>query len=370
MNRTAITTGIICLSALGCAADASSDGYVLVDPAARAAGATLTIDDRAVEATLPAPVPAGSRVALVEPRGGAATELHVEPGELAYVEGATASVSHLRIGKDVAADAVRVTGDEASVRELASRWGGATVSQDAAGWHLTAADVFGLAAAAHAPAHVLGVAPIALAAGPAPVGPRGIGPSAAAAAGRPLPATIPATPLAVAPSFAIADAPATEAAATTHVVSPVAFQPTSACPGVSGVWRGRVYSDRHDEYYDFTMRVTRIGSTGLSAAITAQFWSASPADVEPPTACSGDVLQHVTVFETAKGTTDEAGTMHLASTSWRVARHACGERVTDYSLDRFEVPRAMGASTADAVLSDDVVWQDGLPIALVRVSCM
>jgi hypothetical protein len=359
MIRTAIATGAICISALGCAADASSqNGYVLVDPDARAAGVTVLLDDHAIAATLPVDVPAGSHAVLVGARGGEPTDLRVEPGEVTYIEGASARVSHLRIGKDVAADAVRVTGDETSARELASHWSGATVSEDSTGWHVAAPDVFGLAATSHVPAHVLGVAPVLLAADPA--APPSRVKTLAVQEGRTLPVS--------APSFDARQASTEAAASVTHVVSPVAFQPTTPCPGVSGVWRGRVYSDRHGEYYDFTLHVARAGSTGLKATITAQFWSASTEEIEPPTACAGE--QHVTVVESATGDTDETGTMHLASGSWRVAHHACGERVTDYSPDRFEVPLAMGATTADAVLHDDAVWQDGLPLSLTRVSCL
>ena len=75
------------------------------------------------------------------------------------------------------------------------------------------------------------------------------------------------------------------------------------------------------------------------------------------------------VVELASGTVGADGTMHFASTSWRVGSHLCGERVTDYSLDRFEVPLADGATSAHAVASDDVVWVAGTPLDLTRVSC-
>lgn len=153
-----------------------------------------------------------------------------------------------------------------------------------------------------------------------------------------------------------------------HVASPVEFVATQPCAGVSGVWRGRVYSDRHGAYYDFTLDVARQGSTGLRGTIVAQFWDGDESRVEPPSACTNQE-QHVTVSETAAGRTDEDGTMHFGGTRWRVTQHTCGEHVTDYSPDRFDVQLAMGANRADAILKDDAVWTDGLPIALTRVSC-
>jgi hypothetical protein len=38
-------------------------------------------------------------------------------------------------------------------------------------------------------------------------------------------------------------------------------------------------------------------------------------------------------------------------------------------LDNFRVARAVGASTAAGVISDDHVWVDGLDLALTRVGC-
>ena len=101
--------------------------------------------------------------------------------------------------------------------------------------------------------------------------------------------------------------------------------------------------------------------------MVAELWSAATDEVEPPQACGGS--QHVKVLEGATGSLDADGTMRFDSHTWRVASHLCRERVRGYSPDRFEVPLARGAASARAVVTDDAVWTDGLPVQLTRVSC-
>jgi hypothetical protein len=147
----------------------------------------------------------------------------------------------------------------------------------------------------------------------------------------------------------------------------VAFTPAPTCGGVAGTWRGRVYSGRHGAYYDFTLHVRQQAGSALTGTVVADFWTATPDEVDLPRACSG--AQHVKVLEDASGSVDAEGTMHFDAHSWRVGSHLCGEHVRGYSPDKFEVSLATGAPSARAVVSDDVVWTDGLPLALTRVSC-
>jgi hypothetical protein len=77
----------------------------------------------------------------------------------------------------------------------------------------------------------------------------------------------------------------------------------------------------------------------------------------------------VRVVERATGAIDPDGTMRFWGRGWQVSHHLCGEKVVDYSLDHVEVRLARDATTAEATISDDVVWVDGLPAAITRVRC-
>jgi hypothetical protein len=196
--------------------------------------------------------------------------------------------------------------------------------------------------------------------------------AAPASAPAPAPALTPAPAPAIAPSLLLA--PISEPAVDglgpfrdAPVASPVSFPPVPlGCAGVGGTWRGRVYSDPHIAYYDFTLNVRQLGSE-LKGNMVVEFWDASTEEVEPPSSCSGS--QHVRVVESATGTVDDEGTMRFGARGWQVSHHMCGEKLVDYSLDRLELPLARDAAKADGTLSDDVVWTDGLPIAMTRVSC-
>jgi hypothetical protein len=382
------------VAAVGCAAgDPQAGRYVLLDPEARAAGVTLQVDDRAVTSALPVEVAPDAHVTVLGPSREEAVA--VAPGELVYVAGSEATVSHLTIGKQVAVDQVHVEGDEGAARELASQLGG-RVAMEGTGWKLNASEVFAATATARVPEHLLGVAPVRLdaapaqapAAGAAPA--RAVQPSAAIrglsgpnlftqpAAAPPVPGpslfAVPALgPLAFAgapslgPSRSEATADGLGPFRDAPVVSPVAFVPAAGgCADVGGTWRGRQYSNPHIAYYDFTLNIRQRGSA-LQGNMVVEFWDASTDEIEPPSACGG--AQHVRVVESATGTVDEAGTMHFAARGWQVSHHMCGDKVDDYSLDRFEVPLARDATTAEGTASDDAMWPDGLPIAMTRVRC-
>jgi hypothetical protein len=362
------------LIAMGCGAgDPQAGRYVLLDPQARAAGVTLQLGDEAVTIALPVEVPPQAEVRLLGPSRD--ESLPVAPGELVYVAGDAAAVRHLVIGKDVAIDRVRVIGDEQAARELASQLGGSAAPDDA-GWRVEAPAVFAAAAAARVPAHLEGLAPVMLAAtspptaappslhvvatGAAPsqgVGPRSLVEPVLAPPGAPA--------LLVGPGSELLGG--IEQFRDARVVSPVAFSPAAAgCSGVGGTWRARVYSDPHLAYYDFTLDVAQHG-TFLQGKMVVEFWDANPDEVEPPSSCHG--TQHLRVVERATGAIDPDGTMRFLARGWQVSHHLCGEKVVDYSLDRVEVRLARDATTAEATISDDVVWVDGMPAAITRVRC-
>ena len=365
MNRRSLVLGSLgALAAISCAAGApQGSSYVLLDPQARASGVTVQVDDHAVTSALPIEVPAQAHVTLLGPSREEA--IAIAPGELVYVAGPKAIVSHLEIGRQVEIDKVHVTGDDTAARELATQLGG-KVTPDAHGLRLDVSEVFAATAAAHVPEHLMGIEPMMIEQAPAAttLAPRRSTPSTPIVrAGAPAAAA----PVLVPMSEPTGGMQVIEPFLTVHVSSPVSFTPAAeACEGVGGVWRGRVYSDRHLAYYDFTLNVRQHGSQ-LQGSMLAHFWDGSTDQVEPPGACDG--AQHVKVVESATGSVDEAGTMHFESRGWQVSHHMCGDKVTEYWPDRFEVPLASGATSAAATLKDDRVWTDGLPIALTRVSC-
>jgi hypothetical protein len=338
-------------------AEPDSNGYVLLDPAARQAGLSVEVNEQAVTSALPVAVSPGKRVTLVGPEENQVIE--VAAGEVVHVQGgAHPTVTHLKIGKDVEAGELRVVGDEPSARQLASELG-ASVESAHGEWHLRSPELFSITSAAHVPEHLTGVEPVPIAIAATPAAP--------VAAARPV--APPMTAGVLSPSLAIA-APAPTASpappARVQASVPVAFTPSNACSGVAGTWRGRAFSERHGEYYDFTLRVTE-GASGVKGTVSARFWGASQEEIEPPRACNGGL--HAVVSEAGRGSVDDLGALHFASTSWRVSQLACGERVYGYSPDRFDMPFARGATTADAIVSDDAVWADGMPVRMTRVSC-
>jgi hypothetical protein len=346
MKRQFVVLGSLCsIAAIGCGSGASQpEGYVLLDPDARQAGVSLEVGDHVATSALPIAVSGGEHVTLHT--GDGETALAVGQDELVYVQGPQAHVSHLKMGTDIAIDQLRVAGDEGAAKELASQIGG-TVGADGDQWRVHMPSVFAGAAFAGVPERLVGASPVML------------GELAAA------------TQAAAVAEVVLPPAPLEERAAAASVprASPVSFAAATGCSGVGGQWRGRVYSDRHGQYYDFTLTVRPSGGAALLGTVVAEMWSAATDQVEPPgaTACSG--AQHATVVEGASGSVDANGNMHFDSKSWRVGSHMCGPRVTGYSPDRFEVPLANGASSAHAVVSDDVVWTDGLPLELTRISC-
>ncbi|MGO8994968.1 MAG: hypothetical protein ACLQVI_16755 [Polyangiaceae bacterium] len=362
MKRRRLVVGSLCsVVAIGCGAGASQpEGYVLLDPAARQSGATFEVGDHVASSALPIAVPGGEHVTL---HVGARDEsIAVERDELVYVQAGQAGqahVSHLKIGTDVAFDELRLAGEEGAVRGLAAQLGG-TVTADGTQWRVHVPGVFAGAALAGVPEHMEGASPVFASeltetpVAPAPV--RAV--RISTPVGAPLAAAL--TPAA---AGAVVGAPRP---ASPSPLSPVAFVAATGCPGVGGQWRGRVFSNRHGAYYDFTLSV-RNGGSGLTGTVVAETWSGSPADVEPPNSCSG--AQHVKVVEAASGSVDAGGNMRFDSQSWQVGSHLCGQRVTNYYPDKFSVPLADGATTAHAVVSDDKVWTDGLPFELTRVSC-
>jgi hypothetical protein len=324
-----------CSGGSGVGSQPEAEGYVLVDPAARQAGVTLEIGERAATSALPVAVSGEERVTL---HAGTREEtVPVGRDELVYVEGASAHVTHFAIGKDVAFDQLHVSGSEASARELAGKLG-AAMTPDGAGWRVRIPGVFAGASLAEVPERLEGASPVSV---PPPI------------VSSPAPAVTP--PVRVA-----------SVAAPARVASPVDFVAATGCDGVGGQWRGRVYSTRHQAYYDFSLSVRQSGS-GLTGTVVAETWSGSTGEIEPPNQCSGS--DHATILEQATGTLDAAGNMKFDSYTWREGTHFCGRKTVDYSPDRFQVPLARGATSASAVVSDDKVWSDGLALQLTRVSC-
>ncbi len=368
MRRRIFVVGSLCaLAAISCGGGDSQGGseheggYVLLDSDARLAGASLEVGDRAVTSALPIAVSALDRVALVTV--GNEVPITVARGELVYVQGASAHVSHLQLGKQIAIDQLRVTGERGAANELALQVGAkvAADQESASDWTLRASDVFAASASANVPEHLASVSPVMLTdvASNAATNPVAIPAAIGASAAHAFTTNAPAVAVAVSEPAAIVPSAASRAL----------FTPAAACSGVGGTWRGRVYSDRHEGYYDFTLDVRQQGASMLKGTVRAEMWSGTTDEIDPPGACAGS--RHSTVVESASGRLSADGAMHFDSKSWRVQSDRCGarEHILSYSPDRFEVPRANGATSAHAVVSDDAVWADGLPLEMTRVSC-
>jgi hypothetical protein len=146
-----------------------------------------------------------------------------------------------------------------------------------------------------------------------------------------------------------------------------------ACQGAAGTWRGLVYSEPHSGYYDFTLHIAQPSPDApeLSGSILARSWSGSTEDVTPPETCDSGF--HWTVHENAAGRVGEDGTLTFEGSDWAVGEHLCGERVENYSLDKFEVFRADDDGQGPkltGVITDSAVWKDaGMHVDLTRVSC-
>jgi len=352
MKRTSFVVGSLCAAAaISCGAGDSQQGeggggYVLLDSDARQAGVSLEVGERSVTSALPIAVSAVDRLALVT--AGKEVPITVGSGELIYVQGASSRVTHLQIGKQVAIDQIRITGEQGAANELASQLGAkvAVDEENANGWTLSLSDVFAASASANVPEHLLAAAPVML----NEVAPTEATNAVAAPTAPSVPSVGVSAPIAVASSAA----------------SRALFVPAAACTGVAGTWRGRVYSDRHQGYYDFTLQVRQQGAS-VKGTVLAEMWSGTTDAIDPPSACTG--AHHATVLESASGTVGTDGAMHFNSQSWRVQDQICGEPVRAYSPDKFEVPLANGMTSARAVVSDAAVWVDGLPLNLTRVSC-
>jgi hypothetical protein len=360
VKRTGICLGLAVLAAaMGCgSADSEHAGYVLLDQEARQAGLSLEVGDHAVTSALPVEVATESTVALIG--AGKRDPLTVGKGELVYVQGAAGHVSHLTLGKDVAVDQLRLEGEESAAKEIALQLGG-RVSQENGGWRLVQPEVFLATGTTRAPERILGAAPILL---------HQVSP-AKASAGGPALATqdFPQTP-AILAAVPVAPIPIqTEPTSGVRPAPPIIFAAAEGCNAVTGTWRGRVYSDRHGGYYDFTLTVKQgsAGPSSLSGTVVAETWVAPTTQVDPPATCAGDL--HHTVIENATGSVDAAGNMRFDSNSWRVGSVICGPKIIDYSPDKFQVPQAAFAATSHAVVSDDHVWSDGVGMDLTHVSC-
>jgi len=356
MKRIHFVVGSVCaLSAISCAAESEGEGggYVLLDSDARQAGVSVEVGDHAVTSALPIAVRSDDRVSLLT--AGRETPITVGRGELVFVEGASAHVSHLQIGKQVASDQLHLTGEPSAANELASQLGG-KVAEDSAGWKWSASDVFAASSSARVPERLLSAAPVLLSAAPS-------SPVRAPVVVANAPPRVAVLQQAAVPAVAASPAAVVTPTAATRAL----FTPVGACSGVAGTWRGRVYSNRHGGYYDFTLHVQSQGGSALRGTVTAETWLGSTDLIEPPSTCDGAL--HETIQETAAGTVGPDGAMHFNSKTWHVANHACGGDMSGYSLDRFEIPLASGASVARAVVSDDGVWRDGMPVDFTRVSC-
>jgi len=178
------------------------------------------------------------------------------------------------------------------------------------------------------------------------------------------------------------DTPATSVQKVDAVDEPVAagsaagvgFVPAQGCDGVTGTWRGQVFSPPHAGYYEFTLHVAEAtpGGGELTGSIVARSWQGEVEDVAPPEVCGAGY--HWTVAEEAAGRVREDHTLSFGGTSWKVGEHLCGERVSDYSLDQVSVVLPEGdlssVSRLSGAVSDSVVWVgDGMPIELTRVAC-
>ena len=136
-KRATVVAGCMCAVGMASCGGASDPepggGYVLLDPEARQAGLSVEVGEQAVTSALPIAVSAGAHVALVGPEEN--RTLEIGAGELVYVEGARANVTHLQIGKQIAAGEVRLLGDEHAAGDLASQLGG-SVESSLGEWHL------------------------------------------------------------------------------------------------------------------------------------------------------------------------------------------------------------------------------------------
>jgi hypothetical protein len=154
----------------------------------------------------------------------------------------------------------------------------------------------------------------------------------------------------------------------------VSFVAAEGCQGVAGTWRGQVYSEPHNGFYEFTAHITQptAGNAALEGTITARSWQGGHGDVAPPDTC--DSGYHWTVVERAAGSVASDGAVTFQGTDWRRDELLCGGEVTDYSPDELHDLRADGddASTTKltGVVSDQVVWKNGgLPIEMTRIAC-
>jgi hypothetical protein len=158
--------------------------------------------------------------------------------------------------------------------------------------------------------------------------------------------------------------------ARSEFVDPVSGQ---SCAGVTGTWRGLVYSEPHTGYYDFTLHITQPAADAreLEGSVLARSWSGAIEDATPPETCNEGF--HWTVAENAAGSVEEDGTVMFHGTDWQVGEHLCGDRVTNYSLDKFEVSELgddAQSRTLSGVITDSAVWKDvGLHVDFTRVSC-
>jgi hypothetical protein len=146
------------------------------------------------------------------------------------------------------------------------------------------------------------------------------------------------------------------------------------CTGVTGTWRGQVYSEPHGAFYDFTLKVTQPspGEPELSGSILARSWEGTTEDVARPETCDGRF--HWTVVEDGAGSVGEDGSIRFEGVNWQVGEHLCGEPVATYSPDKFDAvaskDETTGETTLSGIVTDGAAWsQAGLHVELTRASC-
>ncbi len=134
------------------------------------------------------------------------------------------------------------------------------------------------------------------------------------------------------------------------------------CNGVTGTWRSLVWSEPHQAYYDFTLKVRQPSpkSPALEGTVLAHSFTAPLGTPAPPADC----LEEWTVEEPATGRVNSDGTMRFDGTSWRVADTVCGDAPQSYSHDQFQITPA-----STGIVFDAKVWVNGLDAKFTRTSC-
>jgi hypothetical protein len=143
-------------AALGCGVPPDKTAYLLLDASALQSGTVVRVGHWRGAPVTPISVDVGDELHLDGPRDG--QRLEIQPGHLAYVRGAGADVTWLRLGEQVREDAVRLDATGPAARSLARQLG-AEAAPLAAGYALTGRDLWERLAFFPAPVGLRGLVP-------------------------------------------------------------------------------------------------------------------------------------------------------------------------------------------------------------------